>query len=95
MWCAEIDFDTEKCTLIDFKSVGEQDAHVLQHLVFDQTPAQLQILAEEVKAEQAARKHGDFVERESLVLWEEELPYYGKELEDTIIKDDDDGTVRI
>jgi hypothetical protein len=89
-------FDPDKCTLVDFKAVSEQDARVQQHLAFKTSPAQLKELAEEMRDEQVARRHGDFAERASLVLWEEELPFYGKELETAVIDDDEDeGTVCI
>lgn len=90
-------FDPEKCTLIDFKAVRDQDKHVEQHLAFKLSPAELQeMLEQELRAEQAARKHGDYVERESLVLWEDELPLHGKEREPAEIQDDEDeGTVCI
>lgn len=91
-------FDPDKCTLVDFKAVSEQDVRVQQHLAFKPSPVQLKELAEEMRDEQLARKHGDFAERESLVLWEEELPFYGKELETAVIQDDEDedeGTVCI
>lgn len=83
-------FDPEKCTLVDFKAVSEQDEHVQQHLLFKTSPAQLKELTEEMRDEQVARKHGDFVERKLLVLWEEELPFYGKERETAVIEDDED-----
>lgn len=82
--------------MIDFAAVGEQVEHVKQHLAFKSSPAQLKRLAEEMQEEQIVRKRVDFVERESLVLWEEELCLHGKERETAVIDDDDDeGAVRI
>lgn len=82
-------YNPDQCTLIDFSAVDKQDVLVRQHLAFKTSPARRLEIEAEVAAELAA-KGGDYADTDMVVLWEEELPYHGKEREAAEIKDDEE-----